>query len=81
MEQQFVSSELYSHEGKLLEVHLLEVAKLANHLISDKPVDLQQKNQGDFPSFCFISRCWKGNQFFSRISAFEKERRPREKAT
>jgi len=43
MRQGFVSSELYSHNGKLLEIHLLEVAKVASSLLEEKPVELQDK--------------------------------------
>ncbi len=43
MEHLYLSSDLFSHEGKLLEVHLIEVAKLAKSLLKEKPPALKDK--------------------------------------
>lgn len=43
MEQLFLSSDLFSHEGKLLEEHLIEVAKLAKSILNEKPLSLKDK--------------------------------------
>jgi len=79
MEQQFVSSELYSHEGKLLEVHLLEVAKLANHLISDKPVDLQQKIKEISLLSALFHDVGKATSFFQEYLLLKKNVDPEKK--
>jgi len=43
MEKLSSSSELFSHPGKLLEEHLVNVSKLCINFLKEKPIEIQQK--------------------------------------